>query len=395
MGALLTEAGLHGRSRPPRLGHRRMAHRRPGPTAAATGLGTGDLACCRSSCRRPRCLARSPSGCGAVTAPTSLPRRRHSAPRRPNVHRSLAEAAGTATGRCQEAGASRQRWRSRIRVGLGAGRRAVGPLDEAAAASCSTGCDQAPSARAAADPRRPTTWARCCRFPAGGRPALGHPGLRGRAAAADVANATSPTCRCATSSACCAPSTTPRAAARLAGSPTTRRLPPPTSGWTTAPTAFLAGYAEVSPANRRPRVTLFVALWLDKALYEVVYEHGTGRDWVTIPVERIRRRWLRWQYRLRQLPAAPSRSRQRQGISHDRPARSGSTSAAPAAPRLVATETHPVPVAGGAARRRNAYHAPHSVLGAHLDDHGHVTIRTVEAPGRVRHRGDRRRCACP
>ena len=36
--------------------------------------------------------------------------------------------------------------------------------------------------------------------------------------------------------------------------------------------AFLAGYAEVTPGTVDRESPLFVALWLDKALYEVVYE---------------------------------------------------------------------------------------------------------------------------
>ncbi len=36
--------------------------------------------------------------------------------------------------------------------------------------------------------------------------------------------------------------------------------------------AFLAGYARSYPRHHRPPLALFVALWLDKALYEVVYE---------------------------------------------------------------------------------------------------------------------------
>ena len=36
--------------------------------------------------------------------------------------------------------------------------------------------------------------------------------------------------------------------------------------------AFLAGYGDITPGTIDRRSPLFVALWLDKALYEVIYE---------------------------------------------------------------------------------------------------------------------------
>jgi 1,4-alpha-glucan branching enzyme len=53
--------------------------------------------------------------------------------------------------------------------------------------------------------------------------------------------------------------------------------------------AFLAGYAEITPGTIDRRSPLFVALWLDKALYEVVYETRNRPGWLAIPVNASRR----------------------------------------------------------------------------------------------------------
>ena len=53
--------------------------------------------------------------------------------------------------------------------------------------------------------------------------------------------------------------------------------------------AFLAGYAEVIPGSIDRDSPLFVALWLDKALYEVIYELRNRPDWLSIPVNASRR----------------------------------------------------------------------------------------------------------
>jgi 1,4-alpha-glucan branching enzyme len=54
--------------------------------------------------------------------------------------------------------------------------------------------------------------------------------------------------------------------------------------------AFLRGYAQALP-ERADSLSgaLFEALWLDKALYEVVYEARNRPDWVTIPLEAVHR----------------------------------------------------------------------------------------------------------
>lgn len=53
--------------------------------------------------------------------------------------------------------------------------------------------------------------------------------------------------------------------------------------------AFLEGYSDVTPGTIDRRSPLFVALWLDKALYEVVYELRNRPDWLSIPVNASRR----------------------------------------------------------------------------------------------------------
>ncbi|WP_427004720.1 1,4-alpha-glucan branching enzyme [Pseudarthrobacter sp. H2] len=124
--------------------------------------------------------------------------------------------------------------------------------------------------------------------------------------------------------------------------------------------AFLAGYAEVTPGTIDRDSPLFTALWLDKALYEVVYELRNRPDWLSIPVNAARRLLGSTGSGVRAEAAA-------EGINM-----TGSTSIdRPGAPLPVDAETL-ARVASG------EHHAPHSVLGAHLDDHGHVTIRVVK-----------------
>ncbi|MFJ3959082.1 phosphotransferase [Arthrobacter sp. NPDC090010] len=47
--------------------------------------------------------------------------------------------------------------------------------------------------------------------------------------------------------------------------------------------AFLEGYSSVVPGRIDQRSPLFMALWLDKALYEVRYEQSNRPDWLDIP----------------------------------------------------------------------------------------------------------------
>ncbi|MFJ4027260.1 1,4-alpha-glucan branching enzyme [Paenarthrobacter sp. NPDC089989] len=124
--------------------------------------------------------------------------------------------------------------------------------------------------------------------------------------------------------------------------------------------AFLAGYAEVNPGTVDRGSPLFVALWLDKALYEVVYELRNRPDWLSIPVNAAR-----------QILDKTSRGKHAAATAEGNDMTGSARTERPRVPMPVDPETLARVAAG-------AYHAPHSVLGAHLDDHGHVTIRTVK-----------------
>ncbi|KUM34676.1 1,4-alpha-glucan branching enzyme [Arthrobacter sp. EpRS71] len=124
--------------------------------------------------------------------------------------------------------------------------------------------------------------------------------------------------------------------------------------------AFLQGYSEVTPGTIDRRSPLFVALWLDKALYEVVYELRNRPDWLSIPVNASRR-----------ILDNTSRGKHAAATAEGNDMTGSARTERPRIPLHVDSETLERVAAG-------AYHAPHSVLGAHLDDHGHVTIRTVK-----------------
>ncbi|MET4096491.1 1,4-alpha-glucan branching enzyme [Arthrobacter sp. UYCu712] len=124
--------------------------------------------------------------------------------------------------------------------------------------------------------------------------------------------------------------------------------------------AFLAGYAEVIPGSIDRDSPLFVALWLDKSLYEVIYELRNRPDWLAIPVNASRRL-------LGSTGSGEPAEAEAEGITMTGSARIDR----PGAPLPVDADTLARVAAG-------EHHAPHSVLGAHFDDHGHVTIRTVK-----------------
>ncbi|MFK0039951.1 1,4-alpha-glucan branching enzyme [Paenarthrobacter sp. NPDC090517] len=124
--------------------------------------------------------------------------------------------------------------------------------------------------------------------------------------------------------------------------------------------AFLEGYSEVTPGTIDRRSPLFVALWLDKALYEVVYELRNRPDWLSIPVNASRR-----------ILDNTSRGKHAAATAEGNDMTGSARTERPRVPLHVDSETLERVATG-------AYHAPHSVLGAHLDDHGHVTIRTVK-----------------
>ncbi|MEH0109287.1 1,4-alpha-glucan branching protein GlgB [Tersicoccus sp. MR15.9] len=60
--------------------------------------------------------------------------------------------------------------------------------------------------------------------------------------------------------------------------------------WTAAASdAFLDGYRRVSGEPVDTGSPLYVGLWLDKALYEVVYEQRNRPDWISVPVGAVHR----------------------------------------------------------------------------------------------------------
>lgn len=124
--------------------------------------------------------------------------------------------------------------------------------------------------------------------------------------------------------------------------------------------AFLEGYSDVTPGTIDRRSPLFVALWLDKALYEVVYELRNRPDWLSIPVNASRR-----------ILDNTSRGKHAAATAEGNDMTGSARTERPRVPLHVDSETLERVAAG-------AYHAPHSVLGAHLDDHRHVTVRTVK-----------------
>ncbi|MFF2298638.1 1,4-alpha-glucan branching enzyme [Arthrobacter sp. NPDC058127] len=124
--------------------------------------------------------------------------------------------------------------------------------------------------------------------------------------------------------------------------------------------AFLAGYSDITPGTIDRRSPLFVALWLDKALYEVIYELRNRPDWLPIPVNASR-----------QLLGNTSPGTDAAATSEGKEMTGSARTERPRVPLYVDAATLGRVAAG-------AHHAPHSVLGAHLDDHGHVTIRTVK-----------------
>ncbi|WP_158067097.1 1,4-alpha-glucan branching protein GlgB [Tersicoccus sp. Bi-70] len=66
--------------------------------------------------------------------------------------------------------------------------------------------------------------------------------------------------------------------------------PDRTRAWTAAASdAFLDGYRRVSGEPVDTESPLYVGLWLDKALYEVVYEQRNRPDWISVPVDAVHR----------------------------------------------------------------------------------------------------------
>ncbi|GAA2513869.1 hypothetical protein GCM10009859_12150 [Kocuria salsicia] len=200
-----------------------------------------------------------------------------------------------------------------------------------------------------------------------------------------------------------------------------------TEEWTRAVSdAFLAGYGTTRGDVLDTDSVLYRALWLDKALYEVVYEQRNRPDWVQVPaaavvrsLERARSRNV--SHEAHESQSTPSRTEDFVTTEHPQntgpapssepaassepspsadprategtTARSDSDASSPArgarhatrpsggdaAPAASGPAGGPVPVAQDvlAAVAEGRYHDPHSVLGAHPNPDGSVTIRTL------------------
>ncbi|WP_417234864.1 1,4-alpha-glucan branching protein GlgB [Arthrobacter sp.] len=123
--------------------------------------------------------------------------------------------------------------------------------------------------------------------------------------------------------------------------------------------AFLAGYREESGEAIDVQSPLFLALWLDKALYEVVYEQQNRPSWEQVPASAVQE----------VLTAMQNPS--------DTPGDQRPGTEAPVASTDTATGPRPIAAEVLAAVAQGRYHAPHGVLGAHVGDDGVVTVRTL------------------
>ncbi|GAB4100982.1 1,4-alpha-glucan branching protein GlgB [Sinomonas halotolerans] len=169
--------------------------------------------------------------------------------------------------------------------------------------------------------------------------------------------------------------------------------------------AFWEGYASVAGGEEPFGSALFAALWLDKALYEVSYEERNRPAWAEIPLRAVRTALAPWapaytpsSSRATRTPQAAPAVRGAEGAAAARPgeetemaraqeeaARLAARTEAAAVPLPTGTvpgagEREPIQVGADVLGRVAAgeFHAPHAVLGAHLDGEGTVTIRTLK-----------------
>ena len=175
-------------------------------------------------------------------------------------------------------------------------------------------------------------------------------------------NATSPTSRSATSWACCAPSTMPPA-------PPSARTPAPWSrrrGWTTAPRPSWPATRQ-SSLEHRPRLAAVCGIVAGQGPVRSHLRTAEQAGLAPIPVNASRRS-----------SAVRAPASDAAAASEGKEMTGSARTERPGAPLYVDAATLGRVAAG-------EHHAPHSVLGAHLDDHGHVTIRTVKHLARSRH----------
>ncbi|MCC3298235.1 1,4-alpha-glucan branching protein GlgB [Arthrobacter caoxuetaonis] len=188
--------------------------------------------------------------------------------------------------------------------------------------------------------------------------------------------------------------------------------------------AFLRGYEKETGTAVHKSDPLFLALWLDKALYEVVYEIRNRPAWIEVPATAARN--VLEELQLEQDPTKGQEESPVNTTHNPEPEKPAAGEpalpAAPAEPALPAAPVEPALPAvpdnaagtalahgpGGAeaelpavpdtaaagndagakaplpvsedvlaAVSHGSYYQPHAVLGAHLDDRGTVTIRTL------------------
>ena len=170
--------------------------------------------------------------------------------------------------------------------------------------------------------------------------------------------------------------------------------------------AFLRGYEKETGTVVNRTDPLFRALWLDKALYEVVYEIRNRPAWIEVPAAAARQ--VLEDLRSKQDPtkgqeenpvnkspkpepakaepvqAEPAKAEPAGGAaavetpaSARAAASAGQASAGSAIQPQAQADPLPVPENILAAVSNGTYYQPHAVLGAHLDNQGTVTIRTL------------------
>ena len=137
--------------------------------------------------------------------------------------------------------------------------------------------------------------------------------------------------------------------------------------------AFLRGYEKETGTAINRSDPLFLALWLDKALYEVVYEIRNRPRWIGVPAAAARQILAQADNARR-----ADESQEESTVNKPRKPRSTAAIVEPEAPAVPAS-TDPLPVSQDVlqAVSEGRYYQPHDVLGAHLDDAGTVTIRTL------------------
>ena len=172
--------------------------------------------------------------------------------------------------------------------------------------------------------------------------------------------------------------------------------------------AFIRGYEKETGISIDRHDPLYLALWLDKALYEVVYEIRNRPRWINVPAAAVRQVLEQAGQQVDdsqsqednivnesqnpQFPAGGAEAAPETTTPDDAvpagteppakpvPASDADADAVSASAEAVApAHSNPLPVAQDIleAVSEGRYYQPHAVLGAHLDDQGLVTIRTL------------------